>query len=211
MLNLSSNEYIQEWDVKKKKEDDYYARKKVNIGNNAQKELIIDARDTEYIWCKAEVMAIIESKNEDNSILVHFIGWGRKYDEVLPLNSPRIAGKGFYTDRADIPHYQETDNKSKKPVMNLPTNADKIEIIEELKKDWFGDSAEDNPYVSGEPGEEQFSKEEIYEYLIEKATVPNNQTSLLHIPHGGRGGDVRIRVNTLSLNRLRSGFNRNHF
>jgi hypothetical protein len=36
-------------------------------------------------------MATIESKDKDNSILVHYKGWSRKYDEVLPLNSPRIA------------------------------------------------------------------------------------------------------------------------
>ena len=36
-------------------------------------------------------MATIESKDKDNSILVHYKGWSRKYDEVLTLNSPRIA------------------------------------------------------------------------------------------------------------------------
>jgi hypothetical protein len=95
---------------------------------------MIDARDGEYIWCKAEIMAVIESKDkESNSVLVHYHGWDRKYDEVLPLSSPRIAKLGFYTNRNDIPHYQETDNQCKKPVMNLPSSSDKFEIIEELK------------------------------------------------------------------------------
>lgn len=168
-------------------------------------------------------MAVIESKDKDNSILVHYKGWGRKYDEVLPLNSPRIAKTGFYTSREDIPHYQETDNKSKKPVLNLPSNNDKIEIIEELKKDCMinNDNPEDATKI-GEPGEEPLHEEEVYEYLIDKVSAQNrglsrdlrtlnSQTSFVHLPPGTRPGDVRIRVNTSSFNRLRSVFNRNHF
>jgi hypothetical protein len=109
--------------------------KKAQLGNEITTDMVIDARDSEYIWCKAEVMAVIESKNEENSILVHYIGWGRKYDEVLSINSPRIAPKGFYSDRPDIPHYQDNENKTKKPVLNLPQINEKVEIIEELKKD----------------------------------------------------------------------------
>jgi hypothetical protein len=81
-----------------------------NFGFRKNKEIIIDARDTEYIWCKAEVMAVIESKDKDNSILVHYKGWSRKYDEVLSLSSPRIAKEGFYTSREDIPYYQDHAN-----------------------------------------------------------------------------------------------------
>ena len=152
MIAFSDDQYVKEWEQKKKRDDDYFAQKSVlqlfrrptiaqekesdphksYFGND---EAVIDARDSEYIWCKAEVMAVIEAKNEENSILVHYIGWGRKYDEVLSINSPRIAIKGFYTERDDIPHYQPNENKSKKPVLNLPATNEKVEIIEELKKD----------------------------------------------------------------------------
>lgn len=50
MLNFSSDEYTDEWEAKKAREDEYYERKKVKIGNTISKELIIDARDSEYIW-----------------------------------------------------------------------------------------------------------------------------------------------------------------
>ena len=131
---------------------------------------------------------------------------------MLPINSPRIASKGFYTDRPDIPHYQDNENKSKKPVINLPWNSDKVEIIEELKKDCFGEKENSEAY-QGDAGEENFTKDEIYDYLIEKATgtAGTNQTTLLHIPNASRGSDARIRINTLNLNRLRGGINRNHF
>lgn len=204
MLTFSKGEYIQEWEAKKKAEDDYYDRKKLILNADVKSWIIIDARDSEYIWCKAEIVAIIESKNEENSLLIHYIGWDNKYDEVLSISSPRIANKGFYSDRDDIPHYQETDNKSKKPVINLPLNSDKVEIIEELKKDWFEDSN----------GDVQFANESsigVYENLIERVTGNNNHSTLLQIPNGRGGSDARIRINALNLERFRNGFNRNHF
>ena len=101
IISFHQAKIVKEWDCKKKREDDYYANKKIddisgifeamNNKDRDQKEILIDARDSEYIWWKAEVMATIESKDKDNSILVHYKGWGRKYDEVLTLNSPRIA------------------------------------------------------------------------------------------------------------------------
>lgn len=170
-------------------------------------------------------MAVIESKDKDNSILVHYRGWARKYDEVLPLTSTRVAKEGFYSSRDDIPYYQETDNKSKKPVVNMPLINDKIEIIEELKKDCLRDNEEgDLSQKVDEPGEEPLNDEEVYEYLIDKVSANtrganrdglrslNTQTtSFVHLPPGSRGGDVRIRVNTSGFNRLRSVFNRSHF
>lgn len=37
-------------------------------------EDFIDARDTEFIWCKAKVMNIFEN-NGKIELLVHFLGW----------------------------------------------------------------------------------------------------------------------------------------
>jgi hypothetical protein len=170
-------------------------------------------------------MAVIESKDKDNGILVHYKGWARKYDEVLPLTSTRIAKEGFYSSRDDIPYYQETENKSKKPVVNMPSLSDRIEIIEELKKECLRDNEEgESLQKADEPGEEPLNDEEVYDYLIDKvstngrgfnregARALNTQTtSFVHLPPGARGGDVRIRVNTSGFNRLRSVFNRSHF
>lgn len=186
-------------------------------------EIIIDARDSEYIWCRAEVMAVIESKDKDNSILVHYKGWSRKYDEVLPLNSTRIAKPGFYTSRDDIPRYQDTDNKAKKPVLNLPSINDKIEIIEELKKDCLkNNEGEEDTQKLAETGEEPLNDDDVYEYLIDKVTTGgrsygrdlrslNPSSSFVHLPQSSRSNDVRIRLNTSNLGRLRTVFRGNHF
>lgn len=55
---------------------------------------------------------IIESVRREPILVIHFDGWSKHYDELLFKNSPRIAQKGTYTSRDDIPCYKvkETDN-----------------------------------------------------------------------------------------------------
>jgi hypothetical protein len=148
---------------------------------------------------------------------VHYKGWDRKYDEVLSLSSQRIAKCGFYTEREDIPYYQKTDNKLKKPVLNLPSKSDKIEIIQDLTKDCLKYSEEDAQEKGNESSEELLNDEDVYEYLIDKVSTRtgnynrdlrslNTQTSFVHIPPTGRG-DVRIRVNTSNFNRMLNRLN----
>jgi heat shock protein HspQ len=45
------------------------------------------------------------------SLLVHYIGWSNVYDEVIEVNSQRLASYRFYTLRKDIPHYVLADNE----------------------------------------------------------------------------------------------------
>ena len=71
---------------------------------------MVDVRDSEYIWCKAIVIAITEQKDKEPQLLVHYKGWNKKYDESLPISSPRIAKFGFYTSRTDIPRYEISEN-----------------------------------------------------------------------------------------------------
>lgn len=39
-------------------------------------------------------------------IKVHYLGWNCIYDEFLDIDSQRLAPKGFFTHRTDIPHYE---------------------------------------------------------------------------------------------------------
>ena len=84
------------------------------------------------MWCEARIVAIIEAKDQENSILVHFKGWDLKYDEIIPVSSPRLARLGFYTNRKDIPYYMETPNKIKKPIIGI--HEGNYKIIDELKR-----------------------------------------------------------------------------
>jgi hypothetical protein len=143
------------------------------------------------------------------------------------MNSNRIAKEGFYTSRTDLPYYQMTDNKLKKPVLNLPSKTDKIQIIQDLTNECLKySSEEDNLQASNSSSGEPLNEEDMYEYLIEKVSTQNwssqgssnranfgqinfnrdsrslnPQTSFIHLPSTG-GGDVRIRVNTSNFNRL---------
>jgi len=67
---------------------------------------LIDVRDTDYIWCVGQVRMVVESQFKEPVVTIHYLGWNMYYDEFLPLSSPRLAKKGFYTDRKDIPHYK---------------------------------------------------------------------------------------------------------
>ena len=63
----------------------------------------IDVRDTEFIWCRATIKDIFpvdcESKNDREAILVHYEGWANVFNEIIPLDSQRLAQFKFYTCR----------------------------------------------------------------------------------------------------------------
>ena len=113
--------------------------------------------------------------------------------------------------------------------MNLPNNSDKVKIIEELKKDLFK-SLNDKEDQDQDNTEDDLLQEEMYEYLIDKVSLPhsrahgrdlrNSNFGILGSINGHRGiynslgnnsGDLRIRVNASNINRFRSVLGRNHF
>ena len=73
---------------------------------------IVDACDTEYIWCKAKVEIIIKTPNHKDLLYIHYQGWNRKYDEYLYIDSHRLAPLGVYTGREDIPIYRMMGNRA---------------------------------------------------------------------------------------------------
>lgn len=75
----------------------------------------IDALDTEYIWCKAQVELKIRAKDRQPLLYLHYDGWSRKYDEYIYQDSRRLAPLGFFTTRIDIPRYQ-SNTASRQPM-----------------------------------------------------------------------------------------------
>ncbi len=59
-----------------------FNKRKLKIGD------WIDVKDTIDVWLEAEVIDVDE---KENLVLVHYNGWGKRWDEYLPINSPRIA------------------------------------------------------------------------------------------------------------------------
>jgi len=50
-------------------------------------QLEIDVRDTENIWIHGKIIGICESKDSEPKVLVHYVDWSRKYDELIPISS----------------------------------------------------------------------------------------------------------------------------
>ncbi len=62
------------------------------------------------------------------SLLIHYLGWHEKYDEIISLDSPRIAKLGFYSLRKNIPMYKHQQNKNNNLIANLM-----IPILKDIK------------------------------------------------------------------------------
>lgn len=67
--------------------------------------LLLDVRDTELIWCQAEVLDVYYRNNEVEAVLIHYHHWHNTYDEVIYVPSSRLAPLGFFTKRQDVSCY----------------------------------------------------------------------------------------------------------
>ena len=66
----------------------------------------MDVRDSLSVWCVGVVQQVITLQGRGVDILlVHFEGWSKTYDEMIPANSRRLAPLGQYTQLSDIPKY----------------------------------------------------------------------------------------------------------
>ena len=65
---------------------------------NIEEGLLIDAKDAEGIWCKGKVKIIIEKGNSKYA-LIHYEGWDDFFDELICVDSPRLAPLGSFTSR----------------------------------------------------------------------------------------------------------------
>ena len=54
----------------------------------------------------------IRTASAKSILLIHYDGWSRKYDELIVEDSLRLAPKGFYTNREDIPRYRRCENRN---------------------------------------------------------------------------------------------------
>ena len=70
-----------------------------------------DIKDTENIWCVAELKKITKNKNHADTLLFHYLGWNQIFDEYICANSERIAPLGLFTGRNDLPKYNRGENR----------------------------------------------------------------------------------------------------
>lgn len=66
----------------------------------------VDVRDLDYVWCTGKVVRTV-NKYHDKKVKYVIIKYdkGNKKEE-MPEASPRLAPKGFFTAREDLPRYE---------------------------------------------------------------------------------------------------------
>ena len=68
-------------------------------------------RSLDYVWTVGTITLVIEQVNRDPLYVVHKEGFAHEWDELLYRNSPRVAIKGSYTSRKDIPRFEFKDDE----------------------------------------------------------------------------------------------------
>lgn len=68
--------------------------------------MVVDIRDPDYVWCTGKVIKTT-NKYHEKKIKYAIIKYdkGNKKEEI-PEGSQRIATKGFFTAREDLPKYE---------------------------------------------------------------------------------------------------------
>ena len=95
----------------------------------------VDVRDTEYIWCVGQVKIKIESSTKDPLLVIHYEGWNKYFDEIISQTSVRVAPKGTYTNRLDIPKYAlKTENSMQGQIVNRITTNNSPNTVNKNEK-----------------------------------------------------------------------------
>ena len=73
--------------------------------------MLVDVRDTDYVWSVGKVTMIIEQINKDALYVIHFEGKPSAEDEIIYRSSDRLAKHGTYTSRPELPQWHARKNQ----------------------------------------------------------------------------------------------------
>ena len=62
----------------------------------------VDVKDTVDQWLDAQIMDV---KPDNSEVFIHYIGWADRWDEWIPMNSPRIMPFRYHTRQSVINDY----------------------------------------------------------------------------------------------------------
>ncbi|CAD8085593.1 unnamed protein product [Paramecium sonneborni] len=84
----------------------------------------LDILDTVFIWCLGEIKEIRYGKDDQpKQILVHYIGWNKVYDELLEVNSFRLAPQGSNTSQKNVLQYQQSNVETLQRSLHVSGNS----------------------------------------------------------------------------------------
>ena len=149
MVKSKGDEEVNRYQERSKSYNEWFEKQQLKNVKPGDK---VDALDTEYIWCKAQVELKIRSKDREPLLYLHYDvshnnhnhlkfkifftfsqGWSRKYDEYMYMDSKRIAPVGLFTNRQDIPRYQ-SNGASRQP-MNYAQVIDSARTMQQINQD----------------------------------------------------------------------------
>lgn len=79
----------------------------------------VDVKDTVEQWLEAQVL---EVKDDNSAVYVHYNGWGNRWNEWIPMNSPRIMPFRFHTKQKTVTNFcSPTPNRASNIMMIAPT------------------------------------------------------------------------------------------
>jgi hypothetical protein len=91
----------------------------------------IDVRTRDYVWSEGTLRLIIEIVNQEPLLVVRFSGLLGHSDEIIVKSSGRLAKKGTYTDRTDIPIYEKTEFCLPRIINLFPSQTDSDNLKEQ--------------------------------------------------------------------------------
>jgi len=93
----------------------------------------VDVKDTVENWLDAQVIDINESKKE---VLIHYNGWNRRWDEWLPMNSPKIMPFRYHTRQTVITEYTSPFPNKRPNILKFheKNNDNFLDIFSEIKE-----------------------------------------------------------------------------
>ncbi|CAD8180572.1 unnamed protein product [Paramecium pentaurelia] len=89
----------------------------------------LDILDTVFIWCIGEIKEIRYGQNDKpKQVLIHYIGWDKVYDELIDVDSFRLAPQGINTSQKNVIQYQQSNVETLQRSLNVSQNTNVREI-----------------------------------------------------------------------------------
>ncbi|CAK69188.1 unnamed protein product (macronuclear) [Paramecium tetraurelia] len=84
----------------------------------------LDILDTVFVWCQGEVKDIRYGKNDQpKQVFIHYLGWDKVYDEIIDVDSFRLAPLGTNTQQKNVIQYKQSNVETIQRSLNINQNA----------------------------------------------------------------------------------------
>ena len=160
----------------------------------------VDVKDTVENWLDAQVIDINESKRE---VLIHYNGWNRRWDEWLPMNSPKIMPFRYHTRQTVITEYTSPFPNKRPNILKFhEKNKDNfLDIFSEIK--------EVNNLVFNLVEKINENNNNNINFNIENNNINNNNNNYLNVNNNNNKNDINNNNNNINNNINNNNINNN--